>query len=99
MNAESSWTNYWTEKGNEVGIQTEKAHRPKHRTVPLATRSLLEAWEERILVFLDQFPVTFAKTKKATDEMCLLVRPEACLLIVRRPLRLPASPCDSLVEG
>ena len=66
---------------------------------PWLPADLLEAWEERILVFLDQFPVTFAKTKKATDEMCLLVAAEACLLIVRRPLRLPASPSDSLVEG
>ncbi|MBT3637762.1 MAG: hypothetical protein HN531_12535 [Opitutae bacterium] len=47
---------------------------------------LMGAWEERILVFLDQFPVTHLKVKKATDEMRLLVAAEACLLIVRRPI-------------
>ncbi len=47
---------------------------------------LMEAWEERILVFLDQFPISHMKKGKATEEMRLLVAAEACLLIVRRPL-------------
>jgi hypothetical protein len=48
--------------------------------------NIMGPWEERILVFLDQFPVTHMKVKKATDEMRLLVAAEACLLIVQRPI-------------
>ena len=49
-------------------------------------KELLNPWEERILAFLEQFPITHMKTKNATEEMRLLVAAEACLLIVRRPL-------------
>jgi MtfA peptidase len=44
------------------------------------------AWEERILLFLEQFPITHMKKKQVTEEMRLLVSAEACLLIVRRPI-------------
>ena len=30
--------------------------------------NLMAPWEERILIFLDQFPVTHMKAKKATEE-------------------------------
>jgi MtfA peptidase len=49
-------------------------------------KELLNPWEERILAFLEQFPITHMKTKDVTEEMRLLVAAEACLLIVRRPL-------------
>lgn len=49
-------------------------------------KNLMAPWEERILTFLDQFPVTYMKVKQVTDEMRLLVAAEACLLIVRRPI-------------
>ena len=73
-------------KGMRLGFKQRRLIAQNIGLYPWLPADLLEAWEERILVFLDQFPVTFAKTKKATDEMRLLVAAEACLLIVRRPL-------------
>ena len=48
--------------------------------------SLIAPWEERILSFLEEFPITYMKKEQATEEMELVVAAEACLLIVNRPL-------------
>ena len=47
---------------------------------------LINPWEERILVFLENFHFTDMAHGPVTEEMRLLVASEACLLIVRRPL-------------
>ena len=47
---------------------------------------LIAPWEERIICFLDEFPITFMKKEMPTEEMRILVAAEACLLIVNRPL-------------
>lgn len=47
---------------------------------------LHEAWEERILTFVDSFSFFSMDGKPVTDERKLLVAAEACLLIVKRPL-------------
>ena len=73
-------------KGMRLGFKQRRLIAQNIGLYPWLPADLMEPWEERILVFLDQFPVTYAKTKKATDEMRLLVAAEACLLIVRRPL-------------
>lgn len=49
-------------------------------------KNLFAPWEERILCFLEEFPITYMQKKMPTEEMRILVAAEACLLIVRRPL-------------
>ena len=49
-------------------------------------KNLFTPWEERILCFLEEFPITYMQKKMPTEEMRILVAAEACLLIVRRPL-------------
>jgi len=49
-------------------------------------KDLFAPWEERILCFLEEFPITYMQKKMPTEEMRILVAAEACLLIVRRPL-------------
>lgn len=48
--------------------------------------SLIQPWEERILCFLDEFPITYMKRELPTEEMKILVAAEACLLILKRSL-------------
>ena len=45
-----------------------------------------QPWEERILSFLESFPITYMKKNIATEEMKTIVAAEACLLIVKRNL-------------
>ena len=47
---------------------------------------LMDPWEERIITFLEYFPITFEKKDEATEEMKILVAAEAALLIVQRPM-------------
>ena len=47
---------------------------------------LMAPWEERIITFLEYFPITFEKKDEATEEMKILVAAEAALLIVQRPM-------------
>jgi Mlc titration factor MtfA (ptsG expression regulator) len=49
-------------------------------------KDLFAPWEERILCFLDEFPITYMQKEIPTEEMRILVAAEACLLIVNRPL-------------
>ncbi len=49
-------------------------------------KDLFAPWEERILCFLDEFPITYMQKEVPTEEMRILVAAEACLLIVNRPL-------------
>ena len=49
-------------------------------------KDLIAPWEERIICFLEEFPITFMKREMPTKEMEILVAAEACLLIVNRPL-------------
>lgn len=49
-------------------------------------KDLIAPWEERIICFLEEFPITFMKREMPTKEMETLVAAEACLLIVNRPL-------------
>ena len=49
-------------------------------------KHLIAPWEERIICFLEEFPITFMKKEMPTEEMEILVAAEACLLIVNRPL-------------
>ena len=49
-------------------------------------KDLIAPWEERIICFLEEFPITFMKKEMPTEEMEILVAAEACLLIVNRPL-------------
>ena len=49
-------------------------------------KHLIAPWEERIICFLEEFPITFMKKEMPTEEMRILVAAEACLLIVNRPL-------------
>ena len=46
----------------------------------------ISPWEERIITFLECFPITFERKDEATDEMKILVAAEAALLIVQRPM-------------
>ena len=73
-------------KGMRLGFKQRRLIAQNIGLYPWLPADLMEPWEERILVFLDQFPVTYAKTQETTDEMRLLVAAEACLLIVRRPV-------------
>ena len=45
-----------------------------------------QPWEERILSFLESFPIIYMKKNIATEEMKTIVAAEACLLIVKRNL-------------
>jgi len=47
---------------------------------------LISPWEERIITFLESFPITLERKDDATDEMKILVAAEAALLIVQRPM-------------
>ena len=47
---------------------------------------LMSSWEERIITFLESFPITLERKDEATDEMKILVAAEAALLIVQRPM-------------
>ena len=47
---------------------------------------LMAPWEERIITFLEYFPITFEKKDESTEEMKILVAAEAALLIVQRPM-------------
>ena len=49
-------------------------------------KDLFAPWEERILCFLDEFPITYMQKEIPTEEMRILVAAEACLLIVNRPI-------------
>ena len=49
-------------------------------------KDLFAPWEERILCFLEEFPITYMQKEMPTEEMRILVAAEACLLIVNRPL-------------
>ena len=49
-------------------------------------KDLFAPWEERILCFLEEFPITYMQKEIPTEEMRILVAAEACLLIVNRPL-------------
>ena len=49
-------------------------------------KELMAPWEERIITFLESFPITLERKDDATDEMKILVAAEAALLIVQRPM-------------
>jgi Mlc titration factor MtfA (ptsG expression regulator) len=49
-------------------------------------KDLFAPWEERVICFLEEFPITYMQKEMPTEEMRILVAAEACLLIVNRPL-------------
>ncbi len=73
-------------KGQRLDPRSRKIIAGKMGLYHWLPKELMKPWEERILAFLEHFPITFMKRDQATEEMRLLVAAEACLLIVKRPL-------------
>ena len=73
-------------RGKKISFRQRKIIRSNIGLYGWVPSELMDPWEERIITFLEYFPITFEKKDEATEEMKILVAAEAALLIVQRPM-------------
>ena len=73
-------------RGKKISFKQRQIIRSNIGLYAWIPADLMEPWEERILTFLESFPITFEKKDEAREEMKILVAAEAALLIVQRPM-------------
>ena len=73
-------------RGKKISFKQRQTIRSNIGLYGWVPTELMSPWEERIITFLESFPITFEKKDEATEEMKILVAAEAALLIVQRPM-------------
>ncbi len=73
-------------RGKKISFKQRQIIRSNIGLYGWVPSELVGPWEERIITFLESFPITFERKDEATDEMKILVAAEAALLIVQRPM-------------
>ena len=73
-------------RGKKISFKQRQIIRSNIGIYAWIPNELISPWEERIITFLECFPITFERKDEATDEMKILVAAEAALLIVQRPM-------------
>ena len=73
-------------RGKKISFKQRQIIRSNIGLYGWVPSELIDAWEERIITFLESFPITFERKDEATEEMKILVAAEAALLIVQRPM-------------
>ena len=73
-------------RGKKISFKQRQIIRSNIGLYGWVPTELMSPWEERIITFLESFPITFEKKDEATEEMKILVAAEAALLIVQRPM-------------
>ena len=73
-------------RGKKISFKQRQIIRSNIGLYGWVPNELISPWEERIITFLESFPITFERKDKATEEMKILVAAEAALLIVKRPM-------------
>ena len=72
-------------RGKKISFKQRQIIRSNIGIYAWIPSELMGPWEERIITFLESFPITFERKNEATEEMKILVAAEAALLIVQRP--------------
>jgi len=73
-------------RGKKISFKQRQIIRSNIGLYGWVPNGLISPWEERIITFLESFPITFERKDEATEEMKILVAAEAALLIVKRPM-------------
>ena len=73
-------------RGKKISFKQRQIIRSNIGLYGWVPNELISPWEERIITFLESFPITFERKDEATEEMKILVAAEAALLIVQRPM-------------
>ena len=73
-------------RGKKISFKQRQIIRSNIGLYGWVPNGLISPWEERIITFLESFPITLERKDDATDEMKILVAAEAALLIVQRPM-------------
>ena len=73
-------------RGKKISFKQRQIIRSNIGLYGWVPNELISPWEERIITFLESFPITFERKDEATEEMKILVAAEAALLIVKRPM-------------
>ena len=73
-------------RGKKISFKQRQIIRSNIGFYGWVPNELMSPWEERIITFLESFPITFERKDEATEEMKILVAAEAALLIVKRPM-------------
>ena len=73
-------------RGKKISFKQRQIIRSNIGLYGWVPTELMSPWEERIITFLESFPITFERKDEATEEMKILVAAEAALLIVQRPM-------------
>ena len=73
-------------RGKKISFKQRQIIRSNIGLYGWVPNELISPWEERIITFLESFPITFKRKDEATEEMKILVAAEAALLIVQRPM-------------
>ena len=73
-------------RGKKISFKQRQIIRSNIGLYGWVPSGLMDPWEERIITFLEYFPITFEKKDESTEEMKILVAAEAALLIVQRPM-------------
>ena len=73
-------------RGKKISFKQRQIIRSNIGLYGWVPNGLISPWEERIITFLESFPITFERKDEATEEMKILVAAEAALLIVQRPM-------------
>jgi Mlc titration factor MtfA (ptsG expression regulator) len=73
-------------RGKKISFKQRQIIRSNIGLYGWVPNELISPWEERIITFLESFPITFKRKDEATEEMKILVAAEAALLIVKRPM-------------
>ncbi len=72
-------------RGKKISFKQRQIIRSNIGIYAWIPSELMGPWEERIITFLESFPITFERKNEATEEMKILVAAEAALLIVQCP--------------
>ena len=73
-------------RGKKISFKQRQIIRSNIGLYGWVPNELISPWEERIITFLESFPITLEGKDEATEEMKILVAAEAALLIVQRPM-------------
>ena len=73
-------------RGKKISFKQRQIIRSNIGLYGWVPTELMSPWEERIITFLESFPITFERKDEATEEMKILIAAEAALLIVQRPM-------------